>query len=263
MRIENQGLSLWYGTSDAPGPGTAVPAGAEVPLTVGMSPPDASNKVNVHYRINGGSVTSLPAAWFRNTSHAQYFTARLPAFQEDHQVDWWVTACCAGKYVPAHAEAGTAVLTFRAARAATMASASQPPTRPGLTTRQSTPTTHLSPPAGDAEASNGDSADPTMVSHSDLTRTSARPPATSAAKLAGTTRDDEEDDGAESKGGNAPGAPARTTRNIDASAGPGQANSRAVLAPSRRRHRRPPNRWTPQSAPGNPLTKTTIPSSTE
>ena len=61
MRIENQGLSLWYGTPDAPGPGTVIPAGAEVPITVGMSPADASNKVDVRYRINGGAVESLSA----------------------------------------------------------------------------------------------------------------------------------------------------------------------------------------------------------
>ena len=88
MRIENQGLSLWYGTPDAPGPGTAIPAGAEVPITVGMSPPDASNKVDVHYRINGEAAASLSAAWFRNTSDAQYFTARLPVFGQDELVEF-------------------------------------------------------------------------------------------------------------------------------------------------------------------------------
>ena len=99
MRFENQGLSLWYGTPDAPGPGTVIPAGAEVPITVGMSPADASNKVDVHYRINGGAVESLSASWFRNSGDAQYFTARLPVFRQDELVEFWATATCAGKYV--------------------------------------------------------------------------------------------------------------------------------------------------------------------
>ena len=147
MRIENQGLSLWYGTPDAPGPGTVIPAGAEVPITVGMSPADASNKVDVRYRINGGAVESLPAPWFRNSGDAQYFTARLPPFLEDHQVELWVTACCAGKYVPAHAEADPAVLTFRAARAETMAFLSSALSSPGSDTEAIHPRRASSPAA--------------------------------------------------------------------------------------------------------------------
>src|SRR4051794_5518163 len=113
MRLENHGLSLWYCTSDAPGPGEVVPADADVPIMVGLSPPDASNEIEVHYRVGGGAVAHVLGSWFRNSSGGQYFVARLPAFQSGDQVEFWVTARCAGRYVPAPASTDSATLLFR------------------------------------------------------------------------------------------------------------------------------------------------------
>src|SRR4051794_10023886 len=112
MRFENQGLSLWLHTPDAPAPSDVLPPGVEASVTVGMSPPDASNQVMVQYRIDRGSVMSVDARWFRNTSDAQYFTARLPAFPQGARVEYWVAASCAGTYVPSLPEVGIEVLSF-------------------------------------------------------------------------------------------------------------------------------------------------------
>lgn len=115
MRFVNQGLSLWYATPDAPAPEGAVLTGVEELVTVGLSPPDGSNWVDVHYRVNGGAVHTVSARWFRNdhTRNAQYFTARLPLFKAGGEVEFWATAACAGRYVPARDAVGTAVMQFR------------------------------------------------------------------------------------------------------------------------------------------------------
>ncbi len=120
MQFVNQGLSLWYATPDAPAPKGAVPPGAEELVTVGLSPPDGSNWVDVHYRVNGGAVDTVSARWFRNdhTRGAQYFTARLPPFEPGDKVEFWATAACAGRYVPARDDAGATVMRFRVGESA-------------------------------------------------------------------------------------------------------------------------------------------------
>jgi hypothetical protein len=158
MRLENQGLSLWYCTSDAPGPATVVPPGAEVPITAGVSPPDASNKIDVHYRTNGGTVASVSAAWFRNTSDAQYFMARLPAFQEGDQVECWVTARCITKCVPADSAADAAVFSFRVPAVESDASVSHLPAHGETTSRTfATGTPSASPTAAISNGNGGTS----------------------------------------------------------------------------------------------------------
>lgn len=120
MQFVNQGLSLWYATPDAPAPEGAMPAGVEQLVTIGLSPPDGSNRVQVHYRINAGPVNTIPTRWFRNdhARDAQYFTARLPAFEAGDNVEFWATAACAGRYVPAPDAAGTAVTRLRIGKSA-------------------------------------------------------------------------------------------------------------------------------------------------
>jgi outer membrane protein OmpA-like peptidoglycan-associated protein len=161
MRLENQGLSLWYGTSDARGPESLVPAGESVPVMVGLSPLDASNQVDVHYRINGGAVATVSAQWFRNdqTGAAQYFVARLPALQPNDQVEYWATGICAGKCVPARDDDDTAILSFRVGEPANDSPAQPPnPTEPA-----STPPTAPAPrssSSGEASRSNHGADDP-------------------------------------------------------------------------------------------------------
>ena len=55
VHFTNDGLSIWYGTSDAPAPGddrNAPRSGAA--LVVGVSPPSPINTLNVRYRVDGG-----------------------------------------------------------------------------------------------------------------------------------------------------------------------------------------------------------------
>ena len=42
MRIDQDGMSLWFETADAPAPKEIVADGANLSLTVAVQPPDAS-----------------------------------------------------------------------------------------------------------------------------------------------------------------------------------------------------------------------------
>jgi hypothetical protein len=118
MRFQHQGMSLWYSTSDAPAPGGTVPEGAELLVTVGVLPADASNRVEVRYRANQGAVQTVSATWFRNeaSSGAQYFAARLPAFRAGDRVEFQAIATCAGRSVPSPEDAAASASSFQVVR---------------------------------------------------------------------------------------------------------------------------------------------------
>lgn len=107
MHFEHKGRSLWYGTSDAPGSEGAVQAGTEITITVGVSPVDASNKVELLYRVNQGPMETVAARWLRNdpSGKAQYFRAHLPAFRAGDTVEYIPICRCAGRQVPSPDEA--------------------------------------------------------------------------------------------------------------------------------------------------------------
>ncbi len=102
MHFEHEGRSLWYGTSDAPGSEGAVQAGTEITITVGVNPVDASNKVELLYRVNQGPMETVAARWLRNdpSGKAQYFRAHLPAFRAGDIVEYIPICRCAGRQVP-------------------------------------------------------------------------------------------------------------------------------------------------------------------
>src|SRR6516162_2688311 len=101
MRFENEGMSLWFGTRDAPGPGDIVPAGAEIAITIAVQPGDRSNKMEVLYRANDGPDQTAEAAWLRNDTRAniQYFRTRLPARSAGDIVDYFPVCRRAGRMV--------------------------------------------------------------------------------------------------------------------------------------------------------------------
>ncbi len=103
MRYEHEGLSLWTGTPDAPAPGDTVSAGAPIPIMIGVQPANASNQVDVIYRVNKEAPKTLRANWIRNDSSrkTQYFKAEHPAFLEGDTVTYTVLCRCAGRQVPA------------------------------------------------------------------------------------------------------------------------------------------------------------------
>ena len=109
MRLEHEGISLWYGTPDAPapGPGEAVQAGSDITITVGVQPVDTSNKIEVLYRTNQGPAKSIAAKWLRNdlSRRAQYFNANLPPFQAGDIVEYTVICRFAGRQVPSPEQA--------------------------------------------------------------------------------------------------------------------------------------------------------------
>jgi hypothetical protein len=115
MRFNHDGITLWYGTPDAPAPSETAQSGSEIPVTVGVQPIDASNKVEVLYRINQGPTQAVAAKWWRNDAYgkAQYFRARLPAFRAGETVEYTAICRCAGRQVPSLEEARRFVSSFR------------------------------------------------------------------------------------------------------------------------------------------------------
>lgn len=107
MRFEHDGMSLWYGTADAPAPEGAVQVGPDITITIGVQPTSASNKVDLLYRVNQGSVETVAAKWLRHdlSQKAQYFKVRLPAFHVGDTVEYTALCHCAGRQVPSPEEA--------------------------------------------------------------------------------------------------------------------------------------------------------------
>ncbi|MDJ0718441.1 MAG: neuraminidase-like domain-containing protein, partial [Prochloraceae cyanobacterium] len=106
MQFENDGILLWYGTSDAPAPNGTVIEGSEIPITMGVQPPDASNVVEISYRINEGSTETIVAKFLRNEpfDRIQYFRAYLSSLKAGDRVEYNVICQCAGRQVPARTD---------------------------------------------------------------------------------------------------------------------------------------------------------------
>src|SRR5262245_22369099 len=115
MRFEHEGRSLWYGTPDAPAPEHVVRAGTEIDLTVGVSPVDSSNRVEMRYRVNQGPIETASASWLRTdpSGKAQYFRVRLPSLRAGDTVEYLVICGCAGRQVPSPDEAQQFTSSFR------------------------------------------------------------------------------------------------------------------------------------------------------
>jgi uncharacterized protein YgfB (UPF0149 family) len=120
LRFENQGIAIWYATSDAPAPDGTVEtfpgdARAVLSITVGVAPQDPSNIVQVRYRVNGGTPATADAAFLRadGTRRAQYFRVWLPQLHPGDQVEYTATCHCVGRQVPAPAQAAGYLSSFK------------------------------------------------------------------------------------------------------------------------------------------------------
>jgi hypothetical protein len=140
-RFEHEGMSLWYGTADAPVPTEPVQSGTEIAITVGVWPVDAGNRVQLLYRTNRGPTQTVSAEWLWNdpSGKAQYFRVRLPAssFRAGDTVEYAAVCRCAGRQVPASEEANRFASSFHvidpgAAMAPSTASIDLPPPEAGL-----------------------------------------------------------------------------------------------------------------------------------
>lgn len=104
MQFTNDGLSLWYGTPDAPAPGDGGPVrrtGAA--LVIGVRPAHPTNSVMVQYRVDGGRLQTLPGREVRNDfeRQVQYFAVAFPPFLTGDVVEFSATMSCVGRQVPA------------------------------------------------------------------------------------------------------------------------------------------------------------------
>jgi hypothetical protein len=103
VNLTNDGLTLWYGTPDAPAPGDdgVVPRrGAS--LVVGVQPANPTNSVLVRFRVDGGTVQSVPGREIRTdyARQAQYFAVAFPAFPTGEVVEYAPILSCGGRQVP-------------------------------------------------------------------------------------------------------------------------------------------------------------------
>src|SRR5437588_9442868 len=114
MHYEHEGMSLWYGTPDTPAPEGAVHAGSDITVTIAVKPADASNKVELLYRRDQGTVETVTAKWLRHdiSHNAQYFKARFPVFRVGDTVEYTAVCYCAGRQVPSSEEAKQFTASF-------------------------------------------------------------------------------------------------------------------------------------------------------
>ena len=141
MRLDHDGIALWYGTSDAPAPAAIVDDDANLALTIGVQPPDASNAVEVRYRIDGGPMQVVRAAWARTSADrtAQYFRASFPRLKPGERVEYTPVCRRAGRQAPSPDDADRLVSVFTmagdagyvvAGASSATAVAASPPRRP-------------------------------------------------------------------------------------------------------------------------------------
>ena len=97
MELEDEGMLLRFDTPDAP----VVHGPRSTRVVVAVRPADASNVVDVEYRIGSEPVERVRARWVRNdpARDAQYFAAELPLRPAD--AGQFLPVCeCAGRRVP-------------------------------------------------------------------------------------------------------------------------------------------------------------------
>lgn len=104
MNLQNDGLSLWYGTPDAPAPGdggAAARRGASV--IMGVQPPNPTNTALVRYRVDGGIIQLAAGREVRVDldRQVQYFEAKFPEFVTGDVVEYAPVVTCGGRQVPA------------------------------------------------------------------------------------------------------------------------------------------------------------------
>lgn len=95
MQCTNDGLTLWYDTTDAP-----VNNGA---ITIGVRPAHWSNSVTVRYRVDGG-VTRFTSARVVSAgfpADRQYFQAAIPGTPPGAVVEFLPVLSCSGRQAPA------------------------------------------------------------------------------------------------------------------------------------------------------------------
>jgi len=106
VRVSQGGVSVWYGTPDAPAPSGVVAAGGDSSVTIGIEPPDPGATITVLYRINHGPPYTVAA---QPTDHdypgKQYFKAQLDGFTSGDKVEYVAIYRSQGLQIPSNQEA--------------------------------------------------------------------------------------------------------------------------------------------------------------
>lgn len=175
---EHQGMRLWIESDDNLSNGV-VKLGSDVNLKIGVEPADASNKVIVKYRVNGGPVAAIAADPVRHTGNTQYYNAQLPcaALCDGVIVDYSAICQCAGRQIPSASKAEEFASSFRVSSVNSTGAKPNSSYSTTHTVRQINPTAaDFSPTPGyQAIASSAKRLNPTHLSLFVLTRNSGHP----------------------------------------------------------------------------------------
>ena len=134
MRFHHDGITLWYGTRDAPAPLGAVSPQSARFITAAVQPIDPSHQVEVHLRLTDGSgsadsVLVIPAPWLRTDPYTQrqYFRANLPELPVGARVSYRVLCRGSGRIVPSPTEMQSFAIDFVVASKTPVRSRALPP----------------------------------------------------------------------------------------------------------------------------------------
>src|SRR5260370_10930488 len=113
MRVSLGGVSLWYGTPDAPAPSGVVASGGDPSVTCGVKPPDPAAHITVLYRINHGAPHTIAAQQtHHDPSGKQYFRAHLTGIKDGDKVEYVAIYRSGSRQIPSNQEAESHVATF-------------------------------------------------------------------------------------------------------------------------------------------------------
>ncbi len=118
MRFTNEGLTLWYGTDDAPAPvDSSTQPRQGVSVTVGIQPPSPSNVLTLRYRVDQGLVKSARGFRVRTDFDRgfEYHRVTLPEFLAGERVSYVAVVSCAGRSAPDPATAASLPSSFQLA----------------------------------------------------------------------------------------------------------------------------------------------------
>jgi hypothetical protein len=115
LRADNDGLSIWYGGPDTPGPAEdGVPRSGQS-VVVAIKPSSAGNVVAVRYRVGSAPERVIPAYEIgKNYAlDVQYFRAAFPPLLDGDTVDYVPVVSCSGRQAPAPGKVAAFSSCFR------------------------------------------------------------------------------------------------------------------------------------------------------
>lgn len=113
MQVNQGGVSVWYGTPDAPAPAGVISGGGDTSVTIGIEPPNTAAEITVLYRINHGAPhTAVAHPNHQGPAGKQYYRALLTGFKEGDKVEYVALYRAGGHQIPSTPEAESHVVSF-------------------------------------------------------------------------------------------------------------------------------------------------------